>query len=97
MLGDGEVTFWTDESVEKLKALWADGVSATEIGGKLGFSRCAVLGKVWRLNLAERRRSPVVRERRQRRHVVQLPLEEKVTIGRQVASAPRRFSWEGDA
>ncbi|MEX2126940.1 MAG: GcrA family cell cycle regulator [Xanthobacteraceae bacterium] len=49
---------WTDERVEILKALWADGESATEIAVELGggLTRNAVIGKVHRLGLAGRRR-----------------------------------------
>ncbi len=42
---------WTDERVELLKKLWADGLSASQIRGpKLGgITRNAVIGKVHRL------------------------------------------------
>jgi GcrA cell cycle regulator len=46
---------WTDERVERLKALWADCLSANEIAAELGgFSRNAVIGKVHRLGLSGR-------------------------------------------
>lgn len=46
---------WTDERVEKLKKLWADGLSASQIAAQLGgVSRNAVIGKVHRLNLPGR-------------------------------------------
>src|SRR5947199_3975543 len=46
---------WTDERVEKLKKLWADGLSASQIAGELGgVTRNAVIGKVHRLNLSGR-------------------------------------------
>lgn len=46
---------WTDERVEKLKKLWADGLSASHIAAELGgVSRNAVIGKAHRLNLAVR-------------------------------------------
>lgn len=46
---------WTDERVEKLKRLWADGLSASQIAAQLGgVSRNAVIGKVHRLNLPGR-------------------------------------------
>lgn len=48
---------WTDDRIEKLRKLWADGLSASEcarhIGG--GFSRNAVIGKVTRLGLPGRK------------------------------------------
>lgn len=46
---------WTDERVEDLKRLWADGLSASIIAKQLGgTTRNAVLGKVWRLGIAGR-------------------------------------------
>lgn len=43
---------WTDERVEKLKKLWAEGLSASQIAAQLGgVSRNAVIGKVHRLSL----------------------------------------------
>ncbi len=41
---------WTDERVESLKKLWGEGLSASQIAGRLGgVTRTAVLGKVHRL------------------------------------------------
>ena len=46
---------WTEERVEILKKLWAEGLSASQIAGQLGeVSRNAVIGKVHRLGLARR-------------------------------------------
>ncbi len=46
---------WTDERVEQLKALWAEGLSASQIARVLGgVTRNAVIGKVHRLGLAGR-------------------------------------------
>jgi GcrA cell cycle regulator len=46
---------WTDERVELLKKLWADGLSASQIAGELGnVTRNAVIGKVHRLGLSGR-------------------------------------------
>jgi GcrA cell cycle regulator len=43
---------WTDERIELLKVLWADGMSASQMAARLGgISRNAVLGKVHRLGL----------------------------------------------
>ena len=50
---------WTDERVEMLKKLWADGLSASQIAGELGgVTRNAVIGKVHRLGLSGRAKSP---------------------------------------
>ena len=47
---------WTDERVELLKKLWSEGLSASQIAGRLGMgvTRNAVIGKVHRLGLAGR-------------------------------------------
>jgi GcrA cell cycle regulator len=46
---------WTDERVELLKKMWAEGKSASTIAKELGsVTRNAVIGKVHRLNLASR-------------------------------------------
>jgi GcrA cell cycle regulator len=49
---------WTDERVELLRKLWADGLSASQIAAQLGgVSRNAVIGKVHRLKLSSRGRA----------------------------------------
>lgn len=49
---------WTDERVELLRKLWADGLSASQIAAQLGnVSRNAVIGKVHRLKLSGRGRT----------------------------------------
>ena len=46
---------WTDERVELLKKLWADGLSASQIAARMGgVTRNAVIGKVHRLGLSGR-------------------------------------------
>ncbi|MCC0076520.1 MAG: GcrA cell cycle regulator [Rhodobacter sp.] len=46
---------WTDERVELLKQMWADGKSASQIAKELGsVTRNAVIGKVHRLGLSSR-------------------------------------------
>lgn len=43
---------WTEERIEKLKKLWAEGLSANKIAAQLGgISRNAVIGKAHRLSL----------------------------------------------
>jgi len=50
---------WTDERIERLKKMWADGATASQIADELGgVSRNAVIGKAHRLGL-EQRPSPV--------------------------------------
>lgn len=46
---------WTDERIELLKKLWAEGLSASQIAAELtGVTRNAVIGKVHRLGLSGR-------------------------------------------
>ena len=50
---------WTEERIERLKKMWADGSTASQIAEELGgVSRNAVIGKAHRLGL-EQRPSPV--------------------------------------
>ena len=51
---------WTDEIVEQLKQHWIDGKSASQIASLLGngVTRNAVIGKVHRLGLAGRAKTP---------------------------------------
>lgn len=59
---------WNDERVELLRKLWAEGLSASQIAGRLGgVTRNAVIGKVHRLGLSGRAtssRSSAARPRR---------------------------------
>ena len=46
---------WTDDRVDTLKKLWSEGLSASQIAGRLGgVTRNAVIGKVHRLGLSGR-------------------------------------------
>ncbi len=50
---------WTDERVQLLTKLWADGLSASQIAAEIGgMTRNAVIGKVHRLGLSGRAKSP---------------------------------------
>src|ERR1700730_8268756 len=50
---------WTEERVESLKKLWGEGLSASQIAAELGgITRNAVIGKVHRLGLSGRAKSP---------------------------------------
>ncbi|WP_398470227.1 GcrA family cell cycle regulator [Tardiphaga sp.] len=53
------VITWTDDRVEQLKKLWEGGLSASQIAAELGnVTRNAVIGKVHRLGLSGRAKSP---------------------------------------
>lgn len=58
---------WTEERVEVLKKLWSDGLSASQIAGRLGgVTRNAVIGKVHRLGLSGRATTSRMRSARPR-------------------------------
>jgi GcrA cell cycle regulator len=53
---------WSNETIEALRSLWADGKSASQIAKALGgISRNAVIGKAHRLKLPSRP-SPIKRD-----------------------------------
>jgi GcrA cell cycle regulator len=65
---------WTDERVDLLKKLWADGLSASQIAAKLGeVTRNAVIGKVHRLGLAGRATTSRIRVARPRSNIALFP------------------------
>jgi GcrA cell cycle regulator len=45
---------WNEESIARLRALWAEGLSTAAIGRRMGVSKNAVVGKAHRLNLPSR-------------------------------------------
>lgn len=52
---------WNDETIARLRLLWAEGLSTAEIGRRMGVSKNAVVGKAHRLNLPARP-SPIRRD-----------------------------------
>ncbi|WP_036292940.1 GcrA family cell cycle regulator [Methylosinus sp. PW1] len=52
---------WTDERVEMLRKLWNDGLSASQVAAEIGagITRNAVIGKIHRLGLAQRAKTPI--------------------------------------
>jgi GcrA cell cycle regulator len=52
---------WTDETIARLRELWAEGLSTAEIGRRMAVSKNAVVGKAHRLNLTARP-SPIRRD-----------------------------------
>ena len=62
---------WTDDRVELLKKLWAEGLSASQIANQLGgVTRNAVIGKVHRLGLSGRTTTSRTKAARPRRRPV---------------------------
>ena len=53
MYGNNDAT-WTETTITRLRELWSEGISASEIGRRLGISKNAVIGKVHRLELPGR-------------------------------------------
>jgi len=45
---------WTPERIERLTALWEEGVTTAEIGRRIGVTKNAVIGKVHRIGLVPR-------------------------------------------
>ena len=104
---------WTDERVELLKKLWADGLSASQIAAELGgITRNAVIGKVHRLGLSGRAKSPSSSAPRPRKarssgHMMRVPeridgdarrkIEVAVTLGCEQPSALAPLESEIDA
>ena len=61
---------WTDERVELLKKLWGEGLSASQIAGRLGsVTRNAVIGKVHRLGLSGRATTSRLKSHRPRARI----------------------------
>jgi len=77
---------WTDERVELLSRLWLEGKSASQISAVLGggLTRNAVIGKVHRLGLAGRVKSP--------NSPPDGPARGRPDISELVAAAPRRMA-----
>lgn len=47
-------SFWVPNRIDRLKNMWAAGQSGSEIAASFGTTRCAVLGKIFRLGLPVR-------------------------------------------
>jgi len=61
---------WTDDRVELLKKLWSEGLSASQVAGRLGsVTRNAVIGKVHRLGLSGRATTSRVKSHRPRKRI----------------------------
>lgn len=68
MKRDGSTAWWTEERTERLKELWADGNSCSEIAALMGaVSRSAIIGKVHRLRAEGWNSSRIVQPSKRRR------------------------------
>ncbi len=80
---------WTTERVELLKKLWSDGLSASQIAGELGgVTRNAVIGKVHRLGLSGRAKTPSPASK-PRRNRPSSPSSPASSAGRQSTPQPQ--------
>jgi GcrA cell cycle regulator len=71
---------WTDERVELLKKLWAEGLSASQIAGRIGsVTRNAVIGKVHRLGLSGRATTTRLKTHRPRARIAHGPTTPSTT------------------
>lgn len=85
---------WNDERVELLKKLWAEGLSASQIAGRLGgVTRNAVIGKVHRLGLSGRATTSRMKMLRPRNRQAVVP---GAPAKRPTAVAKPRFTQSGN-
>ena len=70
---------WTDERLEKLKELWTQGLSISQIGEALGVSRNAIAGKAHRMGLPKRP-SPISRPKVEKPKVVMPEFTENLPL-----------------
>ena len=91
---------WTDERIERLKAMWTKGATASQIADELGgVSRNAVIGKAHRLGL-ESRPSPVKpgEEKEKKARAAPAPKAPKaVPAPKPLAAAPEARSPAADS
>jgi GcrA cell cycle regulator len=89
---------WTDERVENLKKLWGEGLSASQIAAELGgITRNAVIGKVHRLGLSGRAKSPAAaaaRPRKARAHTHLMRVARPATRGNTALAHAYDFEQE---
>src|SRR4029078_3103332 len=92
------VLTWSEDRVEQLKKIWEGGLAASQIAAELGnVTRNAVIGKVHRLGLSGRAKSPASaapRPRRARRaqHMTRAPRPRKARPAQQMMRVQRPSS-----
>ena len=70
---------WTDERLDELKKLWAEGLSISQIGEALGVSRNAIAGKAHRMGLPKRP-SPISKSKAEKAEPVVKEEEQKLPL-----------------
>lgn len=82
---------WTNEAIDRLRALWAEGHSTAEIGRRMGISKNSVVGKAHRLDLPARP-SPIRRDPATPRPAAtgRRPTLPPLRAAMPIAAAPRR-------
>ena len=86
---------WTEERVELLKKLWAEGLSASQIASRLGgVTRNAVIGKVHRLGLSGRATTTRMKTHRPR---ARMAAAKRVAKPQEVARAALYLASEDSA
>jgi GcrA cell cycle regulator len=92
------VMSWNDERVEQLKKLWSEGLSASQIAGRLGgVTRNAVIGKVHRLGLSGRATTSRMKSMRPRRQQVAKRVQSNKPRFNQSGNPALRQLYQGDA
>ncbi len=88
---------WTDERVDLLKKLWAEGLSASQIAGRLGgITRNAVIGKVHRLGLSGRATTSRMKSSRPRARATAARRAQRPSF-RQIGNPAFRSLYQGEA
>ena len=86
---------WTDERLEELKKLWAQGLSISQIGEALGVSRNAIAGKAHRMGLPKRP-SPISKPKAEKPKVEPVVEEQDLPLRlelRQLVWSRSRCCW----
>ena len=86
---------WTDERLNELKKLWAEGLSISQIGEALGVSRNAIAGKAHRMGLPKRP-SPISKSKAEKAEPVVLDEEQDLPLRlelRQLVWSRNKCCW----